>query len=207
MKKMFKAYFKYPPFIVYLCCFFFLCFWIVHTGLIKSYWPWLFVAPVLQGPFEWTMHRYLLHAEVDPKHHWAYRYMKRLHYDHHGEPSKPELIFAQPSASLAIFVGFYPLFALILGAQAALVPLTSVFLGYLFYEWTHLGHHTQGYEHLTAHGKKMKEFHLCHHYKNENYWWGITLSWFDALTGTMPTPKTVTRSEGVKKVGQASGEV
>jgi len=201
MRKMLKAYFTYPPLIFFISVFLFLIFWCLHTGLLLQHWYLILIAPILQGPFEWVVHKFILHAKVKPHHKFIYRYMKRLHYDHHKEPQKPELLFAQFSASLSIFLGFYLLFALIWGQQLALVPLLGVFAGYLFYEWVHLGHHTVDYDPQTPWGKHMKEFHLWHHYKNENYWWGITMSWFDSVMGTNPLPKKVSRSEGVKTVG------
>lgn len=200
MKNMLKAYFGYGPFYFYFVILSIQTFYIFKTGLFFKHWYWLLIIPFVNPFFEWVVHKYILHAQISAKNPKLYKYMKRLHYDHHEDPANPKLLFAQLSASLSIFIFWAILIGPFLGVGGTVVFLWGTIMAYLFYEWVHLGHHIDGYNHLTPYGQKMRKYHRWHHFKNENYWWGITSHLGDIVLGTCPDVKKVTRSDGVKKI-------
>lgn len=71
----------------------------------------------------------------------------RLHYDHHVDPPRLDLLFL----------------SLLFGSILALT----------YYEWVHYVAHV-AYVPPTPWGKWTKKYHLWHHYKNEKHWFGVT---------------------------------
>jgi 4-hydroxysphinganine ceramide fatty acyl 2-hydroxylase len=85
---------------------------------------------------EYGMHRFAFHA---PPLSWpvARKLQHRLHYDHHVEPNRLDLLFLPIwflVPNLAVATG---LFALIFGAEASLSALFGMMLAILHYEWVH----------------------------------------------------------------------
>ena len=48
----------------------------------------------------------------------------------------------------------------------------------------------------------MKKVHLWHHFKNENYWFGVTNPGMDHLVGTYQNEKSVELSPTARKLHQ-----
>ncbi len=133
---------------------------------------------------------------------WLRDFMDRLHFGHHEDPNNIKLIFAPVSASLLLFAKFFIL-SYVLSLFNIGVALTFTFfvvLYYLHYEWMHLAHHIPGYKHIFPWSEKLKQAHLFHHYRNENYWWGITNSLGDIILGTYPDYKEVEMSKTVMNI-------
>ncbi len=130
-------------------------------------------------------------------------YMERLHIGHHADPNNIKLIFAPISAALLLFLKFFLLVLLLtFNIGMALTFTFATVLYYLHYEWMHLAHHIPGYEHFFPWSKSLKKAHLFHHYRNENYWWGITNIAGDLLLGTYPSYKEVEVSKTVMNINQ-----
>jgi 4-hydroxysphinganine ceramide fatty acyl 2-hydroxylase len=72
-------------------------------------------------------------------------------------------------------------------------------LALLYYEWTHYVAH-RPIQPRTPWGKWMKKIHIWHHYKNENYWYGVTNPALDMMFGTFKHEKDVPRSETAKQL-------
>ncbi|MEE2743901.1 MAG: sterol desaturase family protein [Bdellovibrionota bacterium] len=150
---------------------------------------------IVLAPFaEWLLHKYVLHMEADPDN----EYMEKLHIGHHREPKRVELFFAPLSAGLILpFISFFLTLILTARLEWAIAFSLSTILYFLFYEWIHLAHHVDEYKPKTSWGKKLKKAHQWHHYKNENYWWGITSSLGDDILKTFPNPQDIIKSESV----------
>lgn len=108
----------------------------------------------------------------------------RLHYDHHVDPSKIDLLFLPlwftvPTALL--YFGIY--FAATRSSALALSLTFGSLLAMLYYEWTHYVAHTPIVP-LTRFGKWMKKYHLWHHFLNEHLWYGVTNPTMDFLLRT-----------------------
>lgn len=170
-------------------------------------WQALDAAMLLVGvaawPFlEWFLHKYLLHVKpreilgrtVDPD-------FARRHRAHHREPWRPELIL------LPSYVHF-SLGPLLLAAAWWLAPnpalALSALIGYglaaLNYEWTHFMVHTR-IQPQNRYYQGLFRAHRMHHFRNENYWYGFTLTSVDRLLGTGPDPEATPRSEHCRDLG------
>lgn len=129
------------------------------------------------------------------------KFMYVLHYGHHEDPNKIELIFAPISSVIILFAALFGVaFLFTFTIAIASVFLLGVVIYYLHYEWMHLGHHIPGYKHIFSWNNRLKTAHQLHHYRNENYWWGITNSLGDRLFGTYKKHNEVTVSPTIKNI-------
>ena len=122
---------------------------------------------------EYTTHRYLLHAKPS-KNAFVHTLQRRLHYDHHVEPAKLELLFLPPWAlfpAMALYTGLYAAITRNKDVTASL--LLGNILGLLYYEWVHYVAHIP-FKPVTPYGRWIKKYHLWHHFKNEKLWFGVT---------------------------------
>jgi len=69
----------------------------------------------------------------------------------------------------------------------------------LAYEWKHYVAH-RPLKPKTRLGKWLKKTHILHHYKNENYWFGVSNPFMDVLFGTLENEKKVQTSETAKNL-------
>ena len=168
------------------------------------------VIVALVGPFEWLVHRFLLHAPADSVR------MQRLgtgagHVEHHRDPGELRwLMLCWRDAAI---------FTLALGALSALLalPIAALFTasivstfvaawavtaaGLLHYEWTHLLVHTR-YRCRSRRYRSLQRHHRLHHYRNEHYWLGVTARSGDRLLGTMPERGDVELSATARTLGR-----
>jgi 4-hydroxysphinganine ceramide fatty acyl 2-hydroxylase len=165
------------------------CWLLVFLALImfhlNTWSAWLAIASGVAFFYisEYTNHRFVFHAPP-PRHPFLLKLFRRLHYDHHEYPRDFHLLFlpvwwSAPQLIIAWLVvwavtgKWWLACALDVGALAAL----------LYYEWTHYVAH-QPIIPKTPWGKRMKKYHLWHHYKNEHYWFGVTNPSLDFVGGT-----------------------
>ncbi len=175
---------------------------IVSAGLIAGAaaagWFPLSIAWVLAGALffyltEYGTHKFLFHTSPS-RFPFILRLQHRLHYDHHVEPQRLDLLFlplwyVAPNFILvgllawALFGDLGTVISLLLGAILAL----------LHYEWVHYIAHIP-YRPRTAFGRWMKKYHLWHHFKNEHFWFGVSNPAMDFVYRTYRSPDEVTRS-------------
>jgi len=140
----------------------------------------LFVLGILLWTLlEYLIHRYIFHYE--PKSHLG----KRLHYIvhgvHHDYPNDSRRLVMPPSISVPLAVLFYILFLLIFGHLAPGVFAGLVF-GYVCYDMLHYAtHHFPMKRGLWL---WLKQYHLRHHYKNDDAGFGISSPIWDYVFGT-----------------------
>lgn len=199
MKKVFSTYIGHKSIWLYFTILIFFISYFIYLDIIFRYYA-LFGILVIAPFYEWLLHKYVLHAVNKNESSSKVKYMNRLHRDHHRYPTQVDLLFAPISAGLFIPLQFFIVCYLItqnlnLSLYCAMVSLSY----YLFYEWIHLAHHVESYTPKTSWGKKLKTAHLWHHYKNENYWWGVTSSLGDIILRTYPDVKTIKKSITVKE--------
>ena len=128
---------------------------------------------------EYLIHRYIFHYE--PKS----RLGKRLHYIihgvHHDYPNDARRLVMPPSISVPLAVLFYILFLLIFGHLAPGVFAGLVF-GYVCYDMLHYAtHHFPMKRGLWL---WLKQYHLRHHYKDDDAGFGISSPLWDYVFGT-----------------------
>ncbi|MGI9607562.1 MAG: sterol desaturase family protein [Acidimicrobiales bacterium] len=152
----------------------------------------------LIGVIEWVLHLRLLHAPEDS------RRMTRFgtgsgHREHHLDPLNVGwiLLAGQDAAIFALLIAgwtaVWSLPILALAGGALLGPyLTALALAYLslaHYEWVHLMVHTR-YRPKTRFYRRLAANHRLHHYRNENYWLGVTSNLGDRILRTYPADKS-----------------
>jgi sterol desaturase/sphingolipid hydroxylase (fatty acid hydroxylase superfamily) len=69
----------------------------------------------------------------------------------------------------------------------------------LVYEWKHYVAH-RPIKPITKFGRLIKKLHILHHFKNENYWYGVSTPIFDGLFGTLKDEKKVNTSTTAKSL-------
>jgi len=146
--------------------------WRVHPFLIA-------LGGLLFFASEYGFHRYAFHAPPMRRVKWVLKLQHRLHYDHHVDPARLDLLFLPlwfviPNLALTGAVAWliWPqptqVAALLAGTSAAI----------LYYEWVHYIAHIP-YRPRTPWGRWVKKYHLWHHFKNEQLWFGVTNPSFD----------------------------
>ena len=147
-------------------------------------------------------HRFVLHAPSARAGSVIHRLQHRLHYDHHAQPDRLDRLF------LPLWL-FLPclLLALLLASchwrdPGRLASLAAgIVIATLNYEWTHYAAHS-AYRPRTAWGRRLKNSHLWHHFRNEHYWFGVTHPGVDLLMHTYKRPEAVARSSTVREIAR-----
>ncbi|MBX7078101.1 MAG: sterol desaturase family protein [Nannocystaceae bacterium] len=144
---------------------------------------------------EWLIHVEILHFRPQR---WFGRTVDlpvaRDHRAHHADPHEPRWWFI-PMGSLArAFVALVTLAWLLMPTVPLATTVVATMLGLgLVYEWTHYICHSSWRPRSNFY-RTLWKLHRLHHFKNENYWMGVTGHVGDRLLGTMPDPRTVETS-------------
>jgi 4-hydroxysphinganine ceramide fatty acyl 2-hydroxylase len=142
---------------------------------------------------EYTTHRFMLHAKPSANA-FVLRLQRRLHYDHHVEPARLDLLFlplwfAIPVAALTLAIYF----AATRNWTTSAALLLGSLCGLLWYEWVHYVAHIPLVP-KTPFGRWIKKYHLWHHFKNEQMWFGVTNPSMDFFGRTYARVEDVDRS-------------
>lgn len=174
-----------------------------------SWWDLAVVALLvcLQPIQEWFIHVHILHfrprtifgLRIDPT-------LGRVHRAHHVDPWRVDLIFV-PKFAVPLSASIH---ALVWGALlplplAATAMVTAGLLG-LHYEWVHYIAHIP-YRPKLRWYRENARLHRLHHFKNENYWQGVSGFLGDRIMRTLPDPKDVPKSKTVRDLHGQDGVV
>ncbi len=185
LRQLVIAYFQYPAVIAYLTL----------AAVSAGVWAWRPAAPlptigavlaaILLYPLVWyTLHRWVLHSR------WMFKVpmlaatWKRIHYDHHQDPNRLEILFGALHTTLPpIALATIPLGFVLGGIGGAAAGFAAGLLTTAFYEFCHC------IQHLAYTPKhpllvKMKQRHMAHHFHDESGNFGITNFMWDRLFGT-----------------------
>lgn len=173
-------------------------------------WHWqdlaLALAVAAWWPFqEWILHRSVLHQPPlrFGAHRWEPPYVRR-HREHHQEPWRLDLcllpLYVHALAPVIVVVAL-----LLLPLSLALTTVAMYFAMALQYEWIHFLVHTR-YRPRGRMYRALWRNHRLHHFKNEHYWFGFTVSLVDRWLGTDPDPAAVPTSPTARSLGAQSGE-
>ena len=193
MRKYLKEFIAFPDvaimFIIFLIC---ASFTMPHMLLFGT-WIALAVGILTYGTSEYIVHRFLFHIKT-PENPFMLKTIKRLHYDHHVDPDNLKLLFLPLWFSIPGFLIYSCIVFLITGSMIQAVGFATGLVAYfLFYEWKHYIAH-RPIQPRTKRGKNIKRHHLLHHFKNENYWFGVTHTSIDKTLGTFKENKDVEKS-------------
>ena len=146
---------------------------------------------------EYLTHRFVFHLKP-PKNPFLLKMLKRLHYDHHTDPNDLHLLFLPLWYSLPNLSVLAIIFYLIAGSWGLTLAFASGLMMMLFlYEWKHYVAH-RPIKPRTRFGKWVKKTHILHHFKNENFWYGVSTPFVDVLFGTLKNEKDVETSKTAK---------
>ncbi len=139
---------------------------------------------VLGGFAFWSLAEYLLHRFVfhfHPTSEWGKRIHFIFHGVHHDFPNDAGRLVMPPSASIPLAALFFGLFYLVFNNAA--YPFFCGFIsGYLIYDMVHYALHHSNFK--TPFWRKLKKYHMLHHYSDENKGYGVTSSLWDKVFGS-----------------------
>jgi len=147
--------------------------------------------------FEYMTHRFLFHMKP-PKNKLMLKAIKRLHYDHHLVPEDLKLLFLPLWYSLPNLLILCGIFYLIFSNVMAMIAFSiGLMIMLLAYEWKHYIAH-RPIKPKSKFGRWLKKTHILHHFKNENYWFGVSNPLFDYVFGTIKDEKHIETSATAK---------
>ena len=169
-------------------------------------WSWLDLVPVVAilafEPFtEWVIHVVILHwkprrilgREVDLP-------TAQEHRAHHADPRNLDLLFV-PMRVIVFWVPLLDALALVvLPTRVALSAVAAAMAMLLAYEWTHMLIHSP-YQPRHRYYRSIWRSHRLHHYRNEHYWFGVTVTVGDRVLRTFPAKADVELSATVRTLG------
>ncbi len=143
------------------------------------------LATVLAYPIAWYLiHRFILHGRFLYRSPLTATLWKRIHFDHHQDPHRMDVLFGAPSTTLPTILAItVPLGWLIGAAGGAASAVCTGLVITCLYEFSHCVQHLnfKPRNRLLA---RMKELHLMHHFHDEVGNYGITSFAVDRLLGT-----------------------
>lgn len=160
-------------------------------GGVLAFWPFQ----------EWLIHVFILHFKprrlgslhIDP-------FVANKHRRHHADPWDIDLSFTPlRGVFLVIALNAALWFGLMPSANLALAGMLTYLSFGLLYEWTHFLVHTR-YRPKSRLYKHIWKHHRLHHCKNENYWYGVSMTLGDYVLRTAPDQREVETSPTCKSV-------
>jgi len=157
----------------------------LYYGLIDKA-PLYFVLTFLAGIFIWTILEYTIHRfafHYYPKSKKGEKIHFLVHGVHHDYPRDSTRLVMPLPVSIPLAVIFYFLFKLLLG-DLYLTYFAGLVFGYVAYDSIHYATH-----HLPMKkgvGKFLKEYHLKHHYNDNNKSFGVSNPLWDYVFRTVP---------------------
>jgi hypothetical protein len=151
---------------------------------------------------EWVIHVFLLHFK--PRTIAGRRvdlFVAKKHRAHHADPKDRALVLVPVRVlipALAIASVAYPLLlpTVRLGATACVVSFAML----LTYEWTHHLIHS-AYRPRGRYYRYVWRAHRLHHFRNEHYWFGVTVHLADHALRTFPEKDAVPLSPTARTLG------
>ena len=178
------AYATYPSVLLYAALAV-ACLWgSVMLGVFVE--PWRLVATLVATlaifPFyEYALHRFVLHNRTLYKSPLTADVWKRIHYDHHQDPNRLDVLFGSPTNTLVgVFAPTLPLGYLIDDWPGALAAAALGLVLFAFYEFCHCVQHLN-YTPRSAWLRRIKKHHMAHHFHNETGNFGITSTFVDRM--------------------------
>lgn len=161
------------------------------------------VALVAYFPFnEWLIHVLMLH--------WRPRkvfgrtidfYLPITHRRHHADPWNLRWVFIPRHVHAWTVPAIVAILALLWPWKAlALTGLVTYLLLGLHYEWVHFLAHIPWCPPLAYYQRRVRE-HRYHHFRNENYWWGVSMGLGDRVFRTAPAVEATGRSGTTSTLG------
>ena len=165
----------YVPLIVYML---YAALW--RNGLSLLATGGLFLAGILI----WTLLEYIIHRCIfhyEPRSGWGKKLHFIVHGVHHDYPNDATRLVMPPSVSIPLAVVFWVGFALIFGRFAPGISAGFAF-GYVCYDSIHYATHHFPMQNRV--GAWLKQYHLRHHYKDDEAGYGVSSPLWDYVFRT-----------------------
>jgi 4-hydroxysphinganine ceramide fatty acyl 2-hydroxylase len=138
----------------------------------------------LLGVFSWTLleyvfHRYIFHYEPKSRLGKALHFM--IHGVHHDYPSDASRLVMPPVVSIPLAVFFYFVFTFAFGGRAPAI-YAGLVSGYVCYDMIHYATHHFPMKRGIA--LWLKQYHLRHHYKDDEAGYGVSSPLWDYVFKT-----------------------
>ncbi|HTQ71633.1 MAG TPA: sterol desaturase family protein [Acidocella sp.] len=174
LSELWAAYLTYPAINLYAAL-------VLASGayalLTLRHWQQLalpVLAVLIIYPLVWYgLHRFVLHGRWLYRMRWSAALWKRIHFDHHQDPHKLEVLFGSPLntiPTMALITG--PIGYALAGWTGAATGLATALISTCVYEFFHCIQHLN-YKPKNSFVQKLKRDHLLHHFQNENGNYGI----------------------------------
>ncbi|MEO5931402.1 MAG: sterol desaturase family protein [Candidatus Kapaibacterium sp.] len=141
---------------------------------------WFIVGMLIWTFLEYMLHRFVFHYE--PKTVWGKRLHFLMHGVHHDYPSDATRLVMPPGFSIPLAIIFYILTTLVFGARLTPPIFSGMVVGYLCYDMLHYATHHFAMKRgvLLA----LKQYHMRHHYGDEDTGYGVSSPIWDYVFGT-----------------------
>lgn len=175
----------------------------IYLGAWTIWEPIMAVAVLAAWPLvEWLIHVFILHRKPTT---WAGRtidlHLSQKHRAHHRDPNHMPTVLIPPRSLLMVLPVVAVLAWLIMPDLAKTFSILAIFfIMALIYEWCHYLIHTN-YRPKSALYKHLWRHHRLHHFKNENYWFGVSMTGGDRLLRTAPDFREVETSDTCRTLG------
>ena len=149
----------------------------VLVGVWASGWSRIVLAAlatVVVYPFAWYLiHRFILHGRWLYRSAWTADLWKRIHFDHHQDPNRLEVLFGAPSNTVPTMAAItLPIGYAIGGVSGGTAAFGTGLLVTCVYEFCHCIQHLN-YKPRSRLLQYMKQTHLLHHFHDEGGNYGI----------------------------------
>ncbi len=148
-----------------------------YALLTVRHWPqlaWPALAVFIVYPLVWYgLHRYVLHGRWLYRMRWSAGLWKRIHFDHHQDPHRLEVLFGSPLntiPTMAVITG--PIGYALAGWTGAAAGFATALFITCVYEFFHCIQHLN-YKPRNRFIQKLKRDHLLHHFQSEQVNYGI----------------------------------
>jgi 4-hydroxysphinganine ceramide fatty acyl 2-hydroxylase len=147
----------------------------------------------LLGVLMWTLLEYVVHRHVfhyEPKTRVGKFLHFMIHGVHHDYPNDASRLVMPPVISIPMAILFYFVFTAAFGRFAPAL-FAGFGVGYVCYDMIHYATHHFAMRSKT--GFWLKQYHLRHHYKDDEAGYGVSSPLWDYICGTIPKRSVSTR--------------
>jgi hypothetical protein len=169
-------------------------------------WSWgdLVVAGIILGlePFtEWVIHVTVLHLRpVTVRGRTFDPIVARRHRLHHQDPKLIKYVLIPRGVVIRLLIFSVPLYWLVTPLREGVTAMVTAYAMLLAYEWTHFLIHS-AYTPRSWYYRYIWRAHRLHHYRNEKYWFGVTVHVADHVLRTFPAKDAVDASATARTLG------
>lgn len=158
----------------------------------------------------WPLQEWFVHAQLE--HFKPFKLfgrtiefvITRTHRAHHLNPWDPKFGLSPPHVMVMYFL-FLPLICYLTAPLPLAITATATTLCMILnYEWVHYLIHTS-YRPQTRLYRRLWRHHRLHHFKNEQFWFGLTMLSGDTFMKTNPQPSEAVRSPSCLTLAPVDG--